>query len=92
MKRQFSSIWYPTNPLQRKALSVTVRTPACEEKHVTVVLTIAAYGDMLPILIISPGKTDRTIKDLTVPDNLCIVTQEMVWIEVRLMMVWHEKI
>ena len=60
--------------------SVTVRTSGCEEKHLTVFLTIAAY----PFF---PGKTDRTIKDLTILDNLCVVTQEMAWIDVRLMMV-----
>ena len=57
----------------------------------TVVQTIAACGDILP-MIICPGQTDRTIKDLTLPDNLCTVTQEKVWIDKRLMMVWFEKI
>ena len=28
-----------------------------------------------------PGKTDHTIKDLIVSDNLCIVTQEKAWID-----------
>ena len=57
----------------------------------TVVQTIAACGDILP-MIICPGQTDRTIKDLTLPDNLCTVTQEKVWIDERLMMVWFDKI
>ena len=35
-------------------------------------------------MIIFLGKTDRTIKDLTVPDNLCIVTQEKAWMDERL--------
>ena len=56
-----------------------------------VVQTIAACGDILP-MIIFPGQTDRTIKDLTLPDNLCTVTQEKVSIDKRLMMVWFEKI
>ena len=30
----------------------------------------------LQLMIIFPGKTDRSIKDLPVPDNLCIVTQK----------------
>ena len=42
-------------------------------------------------MIIFPSKTDRTIKDLTVPDNLCIVNLEKVWMDERLMMVWYEK-
>ena len=57
-----------------------------------VVLTRAAYGDILLPMIIFPGKTDRTIKDLTVPDNLCFVTQEKAWIDKPLMMVWYQKI
>ena len=71
--------------------SVTVRTSSCEKKHVTFVLIISTCGDILPPMIIFPGKTDRT-KDLAVPDNLCIVTQEKTWKDERLMMVWYEKI
>ena len=55
---------------------VTVRTSGCEKKHVKVILTITVCGDILPPMVIFPGKTDRTIKDLTVPDNLWIATQE----------------
>ena len=36
----------------------------------------------------NPGKMDRTIKDLTVSDNLCIVAQKKAWMNERLMMVW----
>ena len=69
--------------------SVTVRTSGCEKKHVAVVLTIAMCGDILPPTIIFLGKTDRTIKYLTVPDNLiaCIVTQENAWMDEHVMMV-----
>ena len=38
-------------------------------------------------MIIFFGKTNRTIKDLTVPDNLCIVTQKIAWMDKRLMMI-----
>lgn len=48
------------------------------KKHLTVVLTIAGYRDILQPMIIFPGKTDCTIEDLTVPNNFCIVTQEKV--------------
>ena len=71
--------------------SVTVRTSGCEKIHLTVVLTIIAFGDILPPMIIFPGKTDRTIKDFTVPDNLCIVTQERIWMDECSMMVRCEK-
>ena len=43
-------------------------------------------------MITFSGKTDNTIKDLTVPDNFFIVTQEKAWMDERLMMVWYEKI
>ena len=75
----------PNKSFARKgSKSVTVRTSGCEKKHVTVVLTMTACGDILPSMTIFPGKkTDRTFKDLTVPDNLCIVTQEKLgWMNV----------
>ena len=53
---------------------VTVRTSVCEKRHVAVVLTIATCGDILLPTVICPGKTDRSNKDLIVPDNLYIVT------------------
>ena len=69
---------------------VTVRTSGCEKKHVVIVITIAACGDILPPMIIFPGKSDHSI-NLTVRDNLCIVTQEKTWIDEHLMIVWYEK-
>ena len=66
----------------------------------TAALTIDAFGDILPPMTICPNKTDRTkdqrrylktIKDLTVLDNLCIVTQQKVWMDERVIMVWYEK-
>lgn len=44
-------------------------------------LTIAADGDILPLMIILPGKTDHTIKDLTVLDNLFIATNGKSWMD-----------
>ena len=57
----------------------------------TVVLAIAACGDILPPMIIFLGITDLSFKDLEVPDNFCIITQEKTWMDERLMMVWYEK-
>ena len=39
-----------------------------------------------------PSKTDRSIKYLTVLENLCIFTQDKTWIDERLMMVLYKKI
>ena len=56
---------------KKDSKSVTIGTFGCQKKHVIVVLTIATCGDLLPSMIIFPGKTDRAVKDLTVTDNLC---------------------
>ena len=69
---------------------VTVRTSGCEKKHVVIVITIAACGDILPPMIIFPGKSDHSI-NLTVRDNPCIATQEKAWIDEHLMIVWYGK-
>ena len=71
---------------------VPVGTPGCEKKHVTLVLTIATCGDIRTPVIIYPGKTDHSIEDHTVPDNLCIITQEKAWMDELLMMLWYDKI
>lgn len=42
-------------------------------------LTIAADGDILPLMIILPCETDHAIKDLTVLDNLFIATHGKSW-------------
>ena len=68
--------------------SVVVRKSSYEKIEVTV----AKCEDILSPMIIFPVKIGRTVKDLTVPNNLCIVTQEKAWINERLMMVWYEKI
>ena len=69
---------------------VTVRTSGCEKKHVVIAITIVACGDILPPMIIFPGKSDHSI-NLTVRDNPCIATQEKAWIDEHLMIVWYEK-
>ena len=68
--------------------SVVVRKSSYEKIEVTV----AKCEDILSPMIIFPVKIGRTVKDLTVPNNLCIVTQEKAWINERLKMVWYEKI
>lgn len=66
---------------------VTLRKSSYEKMQVTV----AKCGDILSPIIIFSVKTGRTVKDLTVSNNLCTVTQEKAWINERLMMVWYEK-
>ena len=44
--------------------SVTIRTSSCEKKTCDSCSNQAAWGDVLPPMIILPGKTDCTIKIL----------------------------
>lgn len=48
-----------------------------------VVLTVAASGDILSSMIIAPGKTDNTFKDLTSLDNPCIACHPVKSLEVQ---------
>ena len=61
---------------KKSSRSVTVRTSGCEKKHLTVVLITAVCGDILPPMIIFPGKTDHTIKDLTVPETSVLLPRK----------------
>ena len=61
--------------VQKGQKSVTIRTSGSEKRRVTVVLTVAADGFMLPPMIIFRGKTYQTIKDIEAPEGFVIVTQ-----------------
>ena len=52
-----------------------VRTSGSEKKHVTVVLSAATDGTMLPPMLIFKGKTDKTIKKLRIPEGFIVKTQ-----------------
>ena len=41
---------------KKRSKSVFVGTSGCEKKHVTVLLTVCACGDILPPVIIFPGR------------------------------------
>ena len=69
-----------------------VQTSGCEEKHVTIVLSAAADGKMLPLMIIFKGKTTKTIEKLRVPDGFIVKTQANAWMDEELMHVWLEDI
>ena len=69
-----------------------VRTSGSEKKHVTVVLSAAADGAMLPPMLIFKGKTDKTIKKLRFPGGFIVKTQEKSWMDEGLMEVWVEEI
>ena len=69
-----------------------VRTSGSEKKYVTVLLSAAADGTMLPPMLIFKGKTDKTIKKLRIPEGFIVKTQEKSWMAEGLMEVWAEEI
>ena len=42
-------------------------------------------------MIIFHAKTECTIKDLTVPNDICLVTKVKAWMDERLMTIWYQK-
>ena len=69
-----------------------VRTSGCKKKHMTVVLSAAANGKMLPPMLIFKGKTERTIEKLRVLKGFVVKTQKKSWMDEELMYVWLEEI
>ena len=78
--------------VQKGQKSVTIRTSGSEKRHVTVVLTVAADGFILPPMIIFRGKTNKTIKDIEVPEGFVIVTHENIWMNETLMFIRFDQI
>ena len=72
--------------------SVTIRTSGSEKRQVTVALTVAADGFILPPMIIFRGKINQTIKDIVAPDGFAIVTQEKAWMDESLMFIWLDQV
>ena len=60
---------------KKDSKSITVRTSGCEKKTRDSCSNHNRIGDILTPMIIFPGSIDCTIKDLTLPHKLCIVTQ-----------------
>ncbi len=67
---------------------VRVRTTGSEKRHITVVLSCTANGDMLPPMIIFKGKTQRSIKGLKAPESVIIAHQAKAWMDGELMLEW----
>ena len=78
--------------VQKSQKSVTIRTSGSEKRHVTVVLTVAADGFTLPLMIIFRGKTNQTIKDVEAPESSVIVTQVKAWMDESLMFIWCDQV
>lgn len=71
------------------AKSVLIRTTGSEKRHFTVVLAVAASGDMLPPMIIFKGKRDLNIN---VPSGWIVTVQEKGWMDEKLMLRWIQDI
>ena len=68
--------------------TVRVRTTGTEKRHLTVVLSCTASGDMLPPMIIFKGKTKGSIQGLKAPPGFIIAHQEKAWMDGELMLKW----
>ena len=66
-----------------------MRTTGAEKRHVTLVLTVTASGEMLPPMVIFKGK--RALK-LDVPTGFVVAVQEKGWMDQELMKVYINKI
>ena len=69
-----------------------VRSSGSEKKHLTVLLSATAYGQMLPPMIIFRGKTDQTIRNLIIPPGFIVKTHDKGWIGYDLMKICVEEI
>ena len=61
--------------VQKGQKLVTIPTSCSEKRHVTVVLTVAADGFILPPMIFR-GKANQTLKDIEAPEVFVIVTRK----------------
>ena len=78
--------------MQKGQKSVTIRTSGSEKRHVTVVLTVAPDGFILPPMIIFQGKTNQIIKDIKGPEGFVIGTQEKARIDESLMFILFDQV
>ena len=71
---------------------MTIRTSGSEKRHMTVVLSFAADGFILPPMITFRSKTNQTIKDIEAPEGFVIVTQEKTWMNEPLMFISFDQV
>ena len=71
---------------------LALRTTGSEKRHITVVLSCTASGDLLPPMIIFKGKTERCIKGLKGTLGVMIAYQEKAWMDGELMLKWIDSV
>jgi len=69
--------------------SVIVRSSGGDKRHVTVVLSIAANGDVLPTMVIFKGK--RALKDIKAPKDIIVTVQQKAWVDEAIMLRWVQE-
>ena len=90
MKRLCTSILYQGKTIDRVSVkSCIIHHTGAEKRHITVVLTVAADGSMLPPMIIFKGK--RRLK-LTAPEGVLVSVQTKAWMDEDLMTEYLEHI
>ena len=66
--------------------SVIIRTSGSDKRHVTVILSVSASGDVLPTFVIFKGK--RALKDIKAPSDITVLVQEKAWVDESIMLKW----
>ena len=66
--------------------SMVIRTSGSDKRHVTVILAVAANGEVLPTVIIFKGK--RALKDIKSRDDIIVMVQEKAWVDESVMLRW----
>ena len=69
-----------------------IRSTGAEKRHLTVVLTVTADGNMLPPLIIFKGCPTGKIIEMELLEGMVAVRQEKGWMDTKVMHVYLEKI
>ena len=67
-----------------------IRTTGADKKHLTLVLTVSAAGDVLPPMIIFRGV--RELKDIHAPKGWIVRVQEKGWVDEEVMLQWIKEI
>ena len=61
------------------AKTIKVHTTGAEKRHLTVVLSCTALGEVLPLMIMFKGK--RALKDITTPPHFVVCVQPKGWMD-----------
>ena len=69
-----------------------IRSTGAEKRHLTVVLTVTADGNMLPPFIIFKGRPTGKVIEMDLPEGVVAVRQEKGWMAGKIMPLYLGKI